>query len=171
MIIIRSEKKEDNDIVYELNRAAFGSELESQIIDTIRKSKNFIPELSLVALDDKEIVGHILFSRAKIKTIDNEIRILVLAPMAVLPKFQNQGIGSLLVREGLKESKSLGYDIVVLIGHPNYYPRFGFTPAMERGLKSSIEVEKPEAFMICELKKDALKGIKGIVEFPPYFDE
>ena len=82
-----------------------------------------------------------------------------------------QGIGSLLVNRGLKISKSLGYYVVVVVGHPDYYPRFGFTSARVKGLETLLKMEKPEAFMVCELKKDALKEIKGVVEFPQYFNE
>jgi putative acetyltransferase len=172
MIIIRPEKPEDFDIIYEINRRVFNGEIEARLIDKIRNSDNFIPELSLVALKDNKIVGHILFSKAKIKSEDREKIVLALAPMAVLPEFQNQGIGHLLVNRGLDISKSLGYYIVVLVGHSEYYPRFGFTPARAKGLEISFKMPIPdEAFMVCELEKNVLEGIKGIVELPPYFEE
>ena len=172
MIVIRPEKPEDFDIIYEINRRAFNGEIEARLIDKIRKSDNFIPELSLVALKDNKIVGHILFSKVKIKSKNREKIVLALAPMAVLPEFQNQGIGHLLVNRGLEISKGLCYYIVVLVGHPDYYPRFGFTPARAKGLEISFKMPIPdEAFMVCELEKNALERIKGIVELPPYFEE
>jgi putative acetyltransferase len=172
MITIRPEKPEDFDTIYEINRRAFNGEIEARLVDKIRKSDNFIPELSLVALKDNKVVGHILFSKVKIKSEDREKIVLTLAPMAVLPEFQNQGIGHLLVNRGLEISRGLGYYIVVLVGHPDYYPRFGFTPARAKGLEISFKVPIPdEAFMVCELEKNVLEGIKGIVELPPYFWE
>jgi len=168
MIIIRSEKPEDFKAIYEINKEVFDSEVEAQLIEKIRRSDNFIPELSLVAEKDSKVVGHILFSRAKIK----ETIILILAPMTVLPEFQKQGIGSSLIKEGLKIGKDLDYPLVVLVGHPNYYPRFGFIPARAEGLESSLSMPVPdEAFMVYELKENALKKIKGMVEFPLYFEE
>ena len=172
MITIRSEKPEDFDSIYEINKKAFNGEFEARLIDKIRQSGNFIPELSLVALKEDKIVGHILFSKIKIKRGEEEKTILALAPMSVLSEFQKQGIGSSLVRKGLEISKRLGYCIVALVGHHEYYPRFGFTPARAKGLEISLKMSiSDEAFMVCELEKDALKGIKGIVEFPSYFEE
>jgi len=172
MITIRSEKPEDFATIYEINKKAFNGEVEARLIDKIRQSENFIPELSLIALKDDKIVGHILFSKIKIKRGEEEKIILALAPMSVLSEFQKQGIGSSLVREGLEISKKLGYYIVALVGHHDYYLRFGFTSARAKGLEISLKMSIPdEAFMVCELEKDALKGIKGIVEFPPYFEE
>ena len=172
MINIHSEKPEDQDTIYEINKQAFHSEVEAKLINTIRRSNNFIPELSLVALKNNKIVGHILLSQAKIKNKEMEKRVLILAPIAVLPEFQKQGIGSLLVKKGLEISQNLGYDIVALIGYPEFFSRFGFLSARSKGLESSLKDNIPdEAFMVYELKKDALKGIKGIVEFPSYFEE
>ena len=156
MIIIRPEKPEDFKAIYELNKLTFEGEFESQLIDKIRQSKDFIPELSLVALKDNKIVGHILFSRVKIKSKDTEKTVLTLAPMAVLPEFQNKGIGSLLVKKGLEISKSLDYYIIVVVGHLDYYPRFGFSKGSEHGLQNAYGVDEP--FMVMELREGALLG-------------
>ena len=147
---------------------AFGQVNEADIVDNIRESENFIPELSLVAIKDGEVVGHILFSPLKIETSDDEVPILILAPMAVQPAFQNQGIGSELVKRGLEECKRHGHKIIVVVGHPSYYPRFGFVSARAKTLEISLEVPD-EAFMVLELESGALEEISGIVRFPKAF--
>ena len=170
MVMIRAEKKEDVDAIHWVNRQAFGQEDEAVLVQRIRESSGFIPELSLVAVRDSKVVGHILFSRIHIDTPKGDVAILSLAPMAVLPEFQNSGIGSKLVREGLKKCREMGHTIVVVIGHPEYYPRFGFVPARKKGLDLRFPVPD-EAFMVCELAPDALEGIKGMVNFPSEFAE
>ncbi|MFC1630013.1 GNAT family N-acetyltransferase [Patescibacteria group bacterium] len=172
MINIRSENPEDYNTIYEINKQAFNDEIEAKLINIIRHSSNFIPNLSLVALKDNKIVGHILFSQARIKNKETERPILILAPIAVLPEFQKQGIGSLLVKRGLEVSQSLNYDIVALIGYPEFFSFFGFVSAKSNGLEVSLNTAIPdEAFMVYELKKDILSGVKGVVEFPSYFEE
>ena len=135
MIIIRPEKPTDYKAVYEINKLAFKQEKEANLVEKIRQIPNYIPELSLVALKDNKLVGYILFSLVNIKNDGRIAQILSLAPMAILPEYQNQGIGSMLIRKGLEECEKFGYTAVVVIGHPNYYPRFGFTSAREKGLK------------------------------------
>ncbi len=170
MIVIRAEKKDDADTIHEVNSLAFGQEDESLLIRRIRKSFRFIPDLSLVAVKDGKIVGHILFSPVSIETKKGQIPALSLAPMAVLPAFQNQGIGSELVLEGLARCRRLGHKIVVVIGHPDYYPRFGFISARPQGLEVGFPVPD-EAFMVHELVPQALEEIQGTVKYPPEFDE
>ncbi|MDH4218068.1 MAG: N-acetyltransferase [Candidatus Aminicenantes bacterium] len=170
MIIIRSEKNQDIEAIHEVNRLAFGQEDEGLLIQRIRSSSHFIPDLSLVAVKDGHLVGHILFSRIEIECQHGNKPVLSLAPMAVHPEFQNQGIGSKLVRDGLKRCKNLGHEIVIVIGHPAYYPRFGFAPAREKGLDAPFPVPD-EAFMVLELVPDALERVKGMVKYPSAFDE
>jgi len=170
MIIVRAERTEDIEAIHLVNRLAFGQKDEALLVQRIRESLGFIPDLSLVAIKDEKVVGHILFSRIHIETPQGDVRILSLAPMAVRPEFQNSGIGSDLVREGLKRCRELGHTIVVVIGHPKYYPRFGFVPARKKGLDLNFPVPD-EAFMVCELDPDALEGITGKVIYPPEFDE
>jgi putative acetyltransferase len=122
------------------------------------------------AVKSKQVVGHILFSPIIIETQKAAVPVLSLAPMAVLPEFQNQGVGLELVRQGLRESKRLGHNIVVVVGHPGYYPRFGFTPARAKGLEVPFKVPD-EAFMVLELIPGTLDGIKGTVIYPPEFNE
>ena len=169
LIEIRAEKVEDFERIYDINLKAFGGNTESKLIAAIRDSNYFIPKLSLVAEIDSEIVGHILFSEISIQSQDQIHPILALAPMAVLPDYQNRGIGSALVRQGLEEVKRTKYHIIALIGHPEYYPRFGFEPARDHGLKLEFEVPD-EAFMVLEIKQGALKNISGVVKYPEAFN-
>jgi putative acetyltransferase len=170
MTVIRSEQNKDSEAIHEVNRLAFGQEEEALLVQRIRESSHFIPELSLVASQEGKIVGHILFSKIHIETVEGKKSVLSLAPMAIHPEFQNQGIGSKLVREGLKRCRNLGHEIVIVVGHPHYYPRFGFVPAGQKGLKAPFPVPD-EAFMVLELTPKALTGIEGTVSYPPEFDE
>ncbi|MDB4868956.1 MAG: N-acetyltransferase [Cohnella sp.] len=127
---LRTETSEDHSQVYDLNVAAFGNrEDESRLVGRIRQSEGFIPEFSIVAEMDEDIVGHVLFSKATVSDGAEEHPVIVLAPIAVQPQRQKQGIGAELIREGLKRCRELGYGVVLLIGHPSYYPKFGFRPA------------------------------------------
>ncbi|HET7037075.1 MAG TPA: N-acetyltransferase, partial [Thermomicrobiaceae bacterium] len=128
-MVIRIEETGERATVDEIVRQAFGREVEADLVRAIRASPGWIPQLSLVAEREGELVGHVLFSRVAIESEGGEQPALVLAPVAVLPAAQNQGVGSALVREGLDRARALGERLVVLLGHPNYYPRFGFQPA------------------------------------------
>ena len=169
MITIRPETAEDYAAIHEVNLLAFGQEIEPRLVEALRRLPDFIPELSLVAAEASQVVGHILFSPFVIETKDGTVPALTLAPLAVRPEFQNQGIGSQLVREGLEECRRLGHSIVVVVGHPEYYPRFGFSPARARGLEAPFPVPD-EAFMVLELAPGALDGVAGTVRFPPPFE-
>ena len=169
MITIRPETAEDYAAIHEVNLLAFGQEVEPRLVEALRRLPDFIPELSLVAIEAGQVVGHILFSPFVIETKDGTVPALTLAPLAVRPEFQNQGIGSQLVRDGLERCRDLGHRIVVVVGHPNYYPRFGFSPARARGLEAPFPVPD-EAFMVLELAPGALDGVAGTVRFPPPFE-
>jgi putative acetyltransferase len=169
LVTIRPEREQDRDSIYDVNLKAFGREIEPRLVEAIRGSECFIPELSLVAIEDDEVVAHIMFSAISIKTEKGDVPALALAPIAALPSHQKRGIGSKLVERGLAESKRLGHKVVIVIGHPEYYPRFGFEPARRKGFEVPIEVPD-EAFMAIELVPDALVGISGMVIYPPYFD-
>lgn len=165
MIEIRPEQAEDFAQVYRVNALAFETEDEAKLVEKLRKVE---PHISLVAETDGKIVGHIFFSPM---TFENEkTDFLGLAPMAVLPEFQNQGIGSKLVREGLQTALEKGFTAVFVLGHPNYYPRFGFETAKTKGLTCEYDVPD-EFFMVLELEKDALKGKRGLVKYCPEFAE
>jgi len=170
LITIRTERKEDFEAIHQLNLLAFEGEDEAKLVRRIRQSASFIPELSLVAEKKDLLVGHILFSPISIKTQKGSVSALALAPMAVRPEFQNQGIGSELVRRGLEECRQMGHRIVIVVGHPTYYPRFGFSQAKKRGLNAPFPVPD-DAFMACELTPGALRGISGEVKYSPAFDE
>ena len=122
--------------------------------------------VSLVAESDAEVVGHILFSEITIQTESGLVPVLSLAPMSVLPELQNTGVGSRLVREGLDRCRQLGYGIVFVLGHPAYYPRFGFSAALAAPLDAPFS---GESFMALELVPGALEGLRGTVEYSPPF--
>jgi predicted N-acetyltransferase YhbS len=155
--------------IYEVNKLAFQQENEGKLIEKIRKSENFVPELSIVAEVDNRIVGHILFS--KIIIIGNsDYESLALAPMAVIPEFQRRGIGSELIKIGMEKAKELGFDSIIVIGHKEYYPKFGFQRASRWDIKCPFEVPD-DVFMAIELTEKALEGKAGTVKYPDEFNE
>ncbi|MFD0675574.1 MULTISPECIES: GNAT family N-acetyltransferase [unclassified Paenibacillus] len=173
-MIIRTETKDDYSQVYELNDKAFGNrDNESKLIEQIRLSEQFIPELSIVAEADKQIIGHILLSRAKVVDQVNdqlkEYDVIVLAPIAVSPDYQKQGVGTQLMMEGMKRTKQLNYSIILLIGHPAYYPKFGFKPARNYGIELTQFKVSDEVFMVCELIEGQLKHCQGELQYPNSF--
>lgn len=170
MLTIRPETPADIPAIYALNKAAFDNrDAEPGLVDAVRRSDGFIPQLSLVAELDRQVTGHILFSIIKIETPTGPIPALALAPMAVLPGFQGQGTGSALVRRGLEECRRLGHAIVIVLGHPNFYPRFGFSAALTRALECPYGDCGP-AWMAIELIPGALQGVTGRVVYPPAFE-
>lgn len=164
----RPEKETDYPEVFNLHQAAFGQDDESRIVEGIRKSDHYIPALSLVAIHEDDIVGHILFSKIGIQTKDGIKESLALAPMAVLPKYQKKGIGSKLVEKGLIEAIKAGFKSVIVLGHPDYYPAFGFRKASEWNIRCPFEVPD-EAFMAIELEENSLKNCEGEVVYPDAF--
>lgn len=169
-IIIRTEINSDYTQVHNVNFVAFGNrEDEAKLVERIRETENFISQLSIVAEEHGEIVGHLLMSKAEIINGEKRHEVIVLAPIAVKPNNQKQGIGKQLIYEGLNRCKQLGHFIVLLIGHPSYYPKFGFKPAREYGLEL-IQFEVPdEVFMVCELNEGILNTIKGELKYPSAF--
>ena len=168
MLIIRPETTEDVDSIRHVNEQAFGQKEEADIVDKLRNRG--MVTLSLVAVQGDRIVGHILFSPVMIEAESSSFEAIALAPMAVLPAYQRKGIGSQLVRDGLAECRRLGHEIVVVLGHPDYYPRFGFVPGKPKGIDCEFEVPE-EAWMILELREGALAGRRGIVKFQSEFQE
>lgn len=168
-IIIRQESKSDFSAVYNLIKSAFGQENESKLVEDLRKSMAFIPELSIVATFDSKIVGYILFTRIIIKDeADIGNSSLALAPLAVDPILQRQGIGGQLIRYGLKKAKELGHSSVIVLGHEHYYPKFGFEPADKWNIISPFKVPA-NVFMGIELKENGLKNVHGIVQYSEAF--
>ncbi len=168
MLIVRNEKPEDIAAIREVNEKAFGQPAEANLVDALRANGKVT--LSLVAVQDDRVVGHILFSPVAIESEKETLAAVGLAPMSVLPEFQNQGVGSRLVRAGLDECRKALHESVVVLGHPEYYPRFGFTPASRYGIKSEYDV-RDEVFMIMELREGALAGRSGTVKYQPEFNE
>jgi len=168
LLTIRPEFPGDQASIHYVNQEAFGRNQEADLVDKL--GKRGVLTVSLVAVLDTIIVGHIAFSPVEIASEELSFVALTLAPVAVLPAHQNQGIGSKLVTGGLQECHRLGHDIVVLAGHPNYYPRFGFGQAYAKGIECEFEVPD-EAWMIAELKHGALAGRQGKVRFQPEFRE
>ncbi|WP_337873456.1 N-acetyltransferase [Ignavibacterium sp.] len=167
---IRQENTNDITSVFELNKVAFGQENEAKLVDLLRSGNSFIPELSLIALFENEIVGHILFSKIKIINENKDkFESLALAPMAVRPEFQHKGIGGQLIQYGLDKARELQHKSVIVLGHKHYYPKFGFIPADKWNIKSPYNVPK-EAFMALELTADGLKNVSGLVEYSMEFE-
>jgi putative acetyltransferase len=163
-LLVRDEHPDDRGQVRIVNEAAFGRSDESDLIDRLHAEGAVL--LSLVAEIDRQIVGHILFSRMTIETAQGSVPAVSLAPMAVLPDHQRRQVGSHLVRQGLAKLDDRGERIVIVLGHKDYYPRFGFSSEKARGLTSPFP---PEAFMALELKASALAGIQGVVRYPSAF--
>jgi putative acetyltransferase len=167
-VVIRSESDKDREAIWALNREAFNRDAEANLVDAIRQSPGFVPSLSLVAEREGEIVGHALFSEAAIESTGGPLTVLALGPVAVRPAFQKQGIGGALIRAGVERGAALDYPAVLLIGHPTYYPRFGFLPGSRYGLKLNFSVPD-DVFMALPLRPDGLDGIQGTFAFPPAF--
>ena len=165
---IRSERIEDIAFIRDVHNAAFEGTAEGKLVDLLRDGGYFTPEMSLVCThDNNKIVGHVLFSDISLKTDDTKIKTAALAPVAVRPDYQAQGIGSALIDQGIDNLKILGYEAILVLGHPAYYPRFGFN----RDLAKDIECKyQCDAFMGLELVKNALKNKPMIGEYPKPFN-
>ena len=169
MLEIRKEEPRDYDSVRIVNNLAFEQTAEGNIVNKLRMNCKDI--LSLVAISDDKIVGHIFFSPAIIKTGNNVLVGMGLAPMAVLPEYQNKGIGSKLVQEGLRQIRETECPFVIVLGHDKYYPRFGFEKASNHGLKPQWESVPNEAFMVIILDEAIMSGISGVATYRSEFDE
>jgi putative acetyltransferase len=163
---IRSELPDDELAVRETNEQAFGSPSEATLVDRLRGSPESI---SLVATIGDRVVGHILFTPISMEPAAR-VRVAGLAPMAVRPENQRSAIGSQLVRVGLDHCRKQGYAAVVVVGHPGFYPRFGFMRASTKGLTCEFPVPD-EVFMAVELKTGALADVRGLVRYRPEFSE
>jgi len=166
-IIIRRERLGDEPQIFMVNELAFGQPAEAMLVNRLRDNGGVT--LSLVAEFEGYIVGHILFSPVTIDTQKGDVSVVGLAPLAVLPEFQKKGIGAMLIREGLAILKRAGHHAVVVLGHPGYYPKFGFMRSTLFGIRWEHEAPD-EAFMALELKSGALSFGQGVVRFRPEFD-
>lgn len=174
-MIIRRETNKDYKEVEKVieesfKSAEFTDNDEHNLVKRLRSSDEFIKELSLIAEIDNKIIGHILLSKALIKDVNKDIETLALAPLAVLPEYQSNGIGKKLINEAIEKAKSLGYKSIVVLGHENYYPKFGFKKASNYGIKAPFDVPD-EAYMVLELLPNALNEVNGVVEYSQAFFE
>ncbi len=165
---IREEVDFDAEAIGQVHGHAFPSWEESMLVRQLRDSGN--AAISLVAEWAEQIVGHILFSPVSIRSGSQEVVGLGLGPMAVLPKHQRQGIGSELVRAGMAKADDLGYPFVVVLGHPEFYPRFGFQPAKPLGITCEWDVPD-NAFMILRLDDESMNGVTGLARYRQEFSE
>ena len=168
MIEIRQESQKDYEEVYMTVKTAFETAEhsdgnEQDLVVALRNSDSFIPELSLVAVKEDKIVGYILFTKIKIENHEE----IALAPLAVLPEYQKQGIGSMLIEQGHKIAKQLGYHYSIVLGSENYYPKFGYIPAIQYGIQAPFNVAD-ENFMAIKLNATDTE-IEGVVQYAKEF--
>ena len=162
--MIREEIRADHDVIREVNDLAFGGSDESRLVERLRSDGLVIA--SLVAIEAERVVGHILFSEISVKADDAAIRSAALAPMAVRPEWQRRGFGSSLIHRGLDICRTRGTELVIVLGHPDYYPRFGFSARTAKCLRAPFS---GDAFMALELVPGVLDGVTATVRYPPAF--
>jgi putative acetyltransferase len=166
MITFRQEEPGDQLAIRRVNERGFGTSEEADLVDALRQADAVV--LSMVALDGEEIIAHILFTEVVIMQADSQFAGLGLGPMALLPCHQRKGIGSQLLQIALDKCRLLDYDFVVVLGYPEFYSKFGFSPAKSYGI--SCEFDAPdEAFMVLELRENGLAGRSGIVHYRDEF--
>jgi predicted N-acetyltransferase YhbS len=174
-VSIRQEQAADYAAVFSCIKAAFqtleiSDHTEHLLVERLRKAPAFVPELSLVAEVEGQLVGHILLSRISIKNGGQSVESLALAPVSVLPEFQRKGIGAKLIRTAHAKAAELGFGSSILVGHEKYYPRFGYEPTSKYGIE--LPFEAPEVnCMVVALRENGLLGVQGLVEYPPEFFE
>jgi putative acetyltransferase len=167
-LVIEAENERDCEQISIITTSAFGRNAEAKLVENLRKTPEYVPELSLVAKHDNEIVGHVLFYPIKINTGKGKCVSLSLAPVSVLPNFQNRKVGSRLIMEGLERASKLGFKSVLVVGHAKYYPRFGFERSSKYGISAPFEVPD-NAFLAIELEKGSLKNCSGTIQYPREF--
>src|SRR5262245_3342769 len=164
-MLIRTEEERDRAAVYAVIAAAFERSLEADLVDVLRQQAQAI--VSLVAENDQTIVGHILITPVSL-TGHPDLKISGLGPLAVAPNHQRKGFGTALVRAGLEQCQQLGLGAVVVLGHPEYYPRFGFSPSSRFGIGCEYDVAE-DVFMVMELRPGYLRGTSGIIRYHTAF--
>lgn len=161
---IHAERREHRAAIHALTQAAFGRVDEADLVDRLRADG--LVRLSLVAVEDGEVVGHVLLTALAVSVDARAVDALCLAPVSVRPDYQGSGVGSMLIREALVRAEQSGFEAVVVLGHPGYYPRFGFSAALAAKLAAPFS---GEAFMALELVEGGLRGESGRVRYPPAF--
>jgi putative acetyltransferase len=167
-ITIRVERPDDADEVYKVNQRAFGRDAEAKLVDMLRKAD--VSHISLVAIADETLAAHIIFSPVAVERADRGLSAMGLAPMAVLPDYQKHGVGSRLARAGIDACREADVDVVFVLGHIDFYSRFGFEPAAKFGLFYGTEEFGPY-FMALELTPGSLEGLSGLVQYRQEFDD
>ena len=168
MMTIREERSEDAPAIRRVLLEAFDGAAEADLVDKLRANGKL--RVSLVAELEDQVVGHILLTEVTSDDADRRPKALGLAPMAVLSEFQRKGVGSALMRRSLERCRELGHDAIVVVGHPEYYPKFGFLPASRYGLRCEYDVPE-DVFMALELRVGALQGSGGLVRYQPEFSD
>lgn len=166
---VRQEGASDLEAVRHIIAAAFGQQDEADLVDRLRMSSAFVPELSLVAERNGNVVGHVMFTKAHIECEQSRVDTLALAPVSVIPGHQKTGVGSALTRGGIECARSLGFQSVIVLGHAEYYPRFGFRPASTWKIGCPYPVSD-EVFMALELSDGALTNAAGMMTYAPEFN-
>lgn len=178
-IHIRPEQPDDYEAIAAVHRLAFGRDAEAKLVERLRDTPEYHPGLSLVAVDGSRIIGHLLFHLIAIEADAAKeaeaaaagwIPALALAPLAVTPDRQYQGVGTALLERGILVCHQLGHRIVIVLGHPEYYSHFGFQPASRFGIRCPFSVPDA-AFMVLGLRPGALNGVQGTVAYPAAFTE
>jgi len=167
MIDIRNEAPDDAPAIRQVHEEAFSGPAEASLVDRLRQHKKFV--VSLVAEENGEVVGHVLFTPVAIDPTDPKFHGVGMAPLAVLPSYQHRGIGSHLVHAGLDACRKRGYNLAVVLGDPDFYPRFGFRRALLHGLENEYRADR--AFMAMALVNGALESLCGIIRYQPEFNE
>lgn len=170
-MIIRPENQNDFDTIYQLVKTAFETAHrsdghEQDFVNSLRGCGNYIPELSLVAERDGQIIGHIMLSKTYIQTDSGRAETLLLAPVAVAIEHRNKKIGAELILTAMQKAKDMGFTSVFLAGNPAYYTRFGFVPTFRYGITCNVDVppELLDHIMVCPLTPDAMTGAAGVVK-------
>jgi putative acetyltransferase len=163
---VRSETPADYSAVRRVNERAFGGAEEAQIVEALRGTAT--PQISLVAEREGRVVGHIFFSPVTVESPESSFEAIALGPLAVEPELHKKGVGSRLMHAGLEECRRAGHGLVFVLGHPGYYPRFGFRKAAPGGFRCEFDAPD-EAFMFIELVEGAGSGRRGLVRYRPEF--
>lgn len=166
MMQIRAELPADIDAVRAVHRAAFDSPLEARLVDALRQAGKAV--ISRVLCEQGEVRGHVVFSPVTVASCPKTKNGVGLAPVGILPAHQNKGLGTALIKAGLEAARVAGYDFVVVLGDPDYYPRFGFSAASAAGLSNEYQLDEP--FMALALKPEGLKGVRGLVKYAKEFE-
>ena len=175
-MIIRKTTESDRNEILNIHKQAFGNEkgpVIAKLVDDLLDDETAKPILSLVALDNDKIIGHILYTKATITQTDTPVSAQILAPLAILPAAQNDGVGQKLINEGLNQLQKTGTELVFVLGHPSYYPRCRFAPAGAQGFEAPYPIpeEHSAAWMVQELNGDVLGRINGKVKCSKVLNE